>query len=1476
MIKEITETGFNSGVTLNSATVNLTNMGERTITADVKIAGGAALGDDAELAFRGERFVPVVKDPQAVKNNERVAHVVSVTFQSYVIAELKRYWFFKTPEQGSDIIVDTYKYQIGLNLSDFVVLFNQVLSHYYGEEIVMDATDIDMSEHTEAELIDIDYTTIWEVLTQIYEKYKVRWKIARSNGVYTIVLSNEPDTLQHVFSYGYDGGLTSIERQVQNEEIHNKIFGRGVDTNLPPFYFKRLREGDTSGYQSDPDALYELKYIEFTELRDAVFRWYVRGWMQNDNRDRTWENNEDPLYTEPYYYPTYQESDIPAQPVELHDSCLLAFRAGKTDEVFNPIEYVKDDTSIARYGELWGKAEPDEDIYPTIKTPIVAYENTTPDEVSEVTAKESRNDTLNDATRAALVYTKQYYATKDLVQTVVSQGNKKVYTGVLDPTEDEVSNGFDSEAFSVDEGMACTPTYNVRVQFGYWNQKFDPEAGLVGPILGWVDMDSYYIERGYTLTYNGDDSYFYAKDADTGEYLTDATTGERVVSPIAIPAGHWKLEFHIKVTQVTPPIDVTQFPLKGFRVDVWDIKLNMHIQGVSPYRLFDIWIGNAWNTQKGQDETDEEYVQRVWAPILGTSQEAAVYFTTGMLARSSDYNFKIAGPLLRGVAYDTSKTGSHWRLTLVKSEAEYQADGMFIPREGIEPVAGDLIAFTDGTIVYPHTLIEDAEQRVNAHKIEVLKDCRDIQPAWAVKLDKVRINTLASGEAATLYSQIDVGRKITISSETLIADGDHTRSMFIESMTITWGDDTIAKPDVDITLSDEIRVYHSPIQTLQSDIRTIEVTKVDEEQAEGVASRTAARESIPSTGGGSARAARASAPLELANMLQSPDFRTGVLDGEGWSIYRDTFGNCIIEADKVIARQGVSAPSIQIDEWKHQGGVQILSAANMRISSATDADTVLRCFFDSKGGSIVNLFREHDIVLCNRVDDTTGETKAYRYEVVGIGETYVELSKTNHVGDTAAVGDELIQFGNTTDVNRQHVIIFDAASGHERMLFGLNSISATGDVYYYAGAIQQNGTERRRWFVGDRDNSKENFIEYAWNETTQSYALIIGGDVYVGGSDVSLDALNYLAAALRDGGQAGGLILSNQIAVYTGTGAQAQVMGGINGAANAENIAAWFGGAMTTEGQTAAKVVFKFDGSGYVAAKHISWDAAGNCTIDGTVQLSSGGTVGDLLTLVQGAIQKTQVASKGTHKLPVYFDQNGNAQEIDALQVPGNVEATNGGVSAGGIADLTKSQTGGGGGGGGLVNGVRIGDGTAIGPDQEGIVPLPAYPTWNGLKPQGGITENDLSSGLQDKIERAVQPDDLTPITNAIGTIESQVEDNTERIGDLEDRIDAMPEVVEFANLNPDETESIGKVATAKSVAILKDRIGVEDLDEYDPTRDYHRGDVVKVTSGGIATGYRFKLETPVGTAMAGRVEKLTYKTIANPLNIVGIENILV
>lgn len=79
----------------------------------------------------------------------------------------------------------------------------------------------------------------------------------------------------------------------------------------------------------------------------------------------------------------------------------------------------------------------------------------------------------------------------------------------------------------------------------------------------------------------------------------------------------------------------------------------------------------------------------------------------------------------------------------------------------------------------------------------------------------------------------------------------------------------------------------------------------------------------------------------------------------------------------------------------------------------------------------------------------------------------------------------------------------------------------------------------------------------------------------------------------------------------------------------------------------------------------------------------------------------------GEHDLPIYIE-NGEAREIDALDVEGYVIGRRG-VAAHGIADLTEGG-GGSGGGGGTVTGAKIGDGERIDPDDDGVLHLPAYP----------------------------------------------------------------------------------------------------------------------------------------------------------------------
>lgn len=82
---------------------------------------------------------------------------------------------------------------------------------------------------------------------------------------------------------------------------------------------------------------------------------------------------------------------------------------------------------------------------------------------------------------------------------------------------------------------------------------------------------------------------------------------------------------------------------------------------------------------------------------------------------------------------------------------------------------------------------------------------------------------------------------------------------------------------------------------------------------------------------------------------------------------------------------------------------------------------------------------------------------------------------------------------------------------------------------------------------------------------------------------------------------------------------------------------------------------------------------------------------------------------KGNHSLPVYINTNGIPTVIDSLNVTGNIQSTQGGVSAFGMGSLALGA----GGGQGTLTEIQI-DGTTI-PDVEGIVNLPAYPTWATL-----------------------------------------------------------------------------------------------------------------------------------------------------------------
>ena len=95
---------------------------------------------------------------------------------------------------------------------------------------------------------------------------------------------------------------------------------------------------------------------------------------------------------------------------------------------------------------------------------------------------------------------------------------------------------------------------------------------------------------------------------------------------------------------------------------------------------------------------------------------------------------------------------------------------------------------------------------------------------------------------------------------------------------------------------------------------------------------------------------------------------------------------------------------------------------------------------------------------------------------------------------------------------------------------------------------------------------------------------------------------------------------------------------------------------------------------------------------------------------------KTGLTSKGAHNLPIYLNASAQAVAIDALSVPGNIESTNGGVSANGICDLSLGGIG----GGGDVTSIQFDEDVAYAENtpytsSNGLVSLPSY-SWNNIQ----------------------------------------------------------------------------------------------------------------------------------------------------------------
>lgn len=1072
--------------TLAAATVSIADMGEKTITTQVKIDGDIMpdFSRAWSVEYRGEKYIMPLRLPQGAKENTSLNSTIDLTFQHWAVWQLKSRMFFSVANlEAGTASPDEWVVPLRLNLGDFCKAFARVLGYWFGDSIKIDLNP-QWRYDAEPSAIDISHTFCWDVLIKLYEIYAVRWQIVRGEDIdhYVIRVGYPSKEISHILQYGFEGGLMKVERQVQSDEIRNILLGRGGEKNLPQYYFKKSPDEDK--WRSDPDWVKELSNIPFDRLRGATFRSYVQGWKAAHLGDK--DNDGKPLYAG---YTAVGEANAYAP---------WAYRKGYTDTKFLPVEFVADEIadnpastdptveimpgyfpaitrgcSIDTYGPRMGGLDNNDDIYPTIQ-------GSGKDIAVDVEQVLTEDDAEEDAEAEATLSN-------------IPDGNVNRCAENMAPGEyrDVLLPRF---YFRVLDGKTANFIDNCRVL-------------LVKP-AGRPRSTGLDVAVNAEITNKVISIY----QADNGMFRPAS----------GLPAGRYYCDIHLTVHNRNDDsnLDIT--------VGTETPQLQDAVLSGSERNTFSVWIEDVWDSTRLSGETDAQYAERVWTPVLGgrEGQQAAVVFTSGALSISEDYEFAI----VRTPQPDNTRTWvekdasgnvvkthtSHWRLLLRRSDAEVESTGKYVPNPQRNGAAGDHFVFVGTEMVHNYTLW--AERRLDDYKKDALSDTKDIRPTWVVTTDRVRFSQkniedadardfllvesggrllgedggaflLESSGLTSLIDLLEAGDTVRLADKRLIEPiGDRAyETLYLQSITYTYRepskDDAALNPDVELVLGTEYATSANPVSTLQGEVTALQRQVGSISNVQQIVRAVGDRLYLRKDGIEDISLS----PTRFFAQVCSGNFRGGIIGGAGWGLYRDANGDWVLETDRINVRKEFQANTLVINQAKARGGMEVDTAAFMEVTRVDERDDRYICYFDRKDGTVANLFQLHDVAYCQHWDPKNNALKYYKRRVVAVTEDSVALTKALDAASRPAgwpdsgvngsgapeVRDVIIHFGNYVDEERRFVKVRDVVGGgYECFLDGLDSVNADGVEYYFAG--RRDG-DKPRWFVGNANGAYMEF-----------------------------------------------------------------------------------------------------------------------------------------------------------------------------------------------------------------------------------------------------------------------------------------------------------------------------------------------------------------------------------------------------------------
>lgn len=218
-----------------------------------------------------------------------------------------------------------------------------------------------------------------------------------------------------------------------------------------------------------------------------------------------------------------------------------------------------------------------------------------------------------------------------------------------------------------------------------------------------------------------------------------------------------------------------------------------------------------------------------------------------------------------------------------------------------------------------------------------------------------------------------------------------------------------------------------------------------------------------------------------ANSVKSDDFRSGLLDGAGFGIYKDDYGKSIAEVDKLNVRQKATFSELEYRRLAFTTGDVGYTSAGGMIAFVKKTGNVYRCYFLADDGEkrISNDWRIGDQAMCKTANLLSRTTKqaSNRYYwrlVVNMGDEtvsrklyyFIDLSDikgsldltidgkkhacvgydTSTENDAPQAEDDIIQLGSQTDPDRQYAYILYVSEGKRVDYAGINDFNLTTHI----------------------------------------------------------------------------------------------------------------------------------------------------------------------------------------------------------------------------------------------------------------------------------------------------------------------------------------------------------------------------------------------------------------------------------------------